>query len=188
MGYEDDLVNVMKWMYHRGLTHVRGGNASIIDRSRGIVYITPTGKPRPLIEREDIALITLKGDIIRGEPSSEWRMHVAIYEAIRDAKAIVHGHPRNAVLLAEAGVDVETRLLSEAKHTMGCITIAPYREPGTWELAEAVALSLKETGCKAAIMRRHGAVAYSTQTIYHALDMLEALEDLSYINIYLKRL
>ena len=188
MDYEEQLVNVMKWMYERGLTHVRGGNASIVDRSKSIVYITPTGKPRPLIERNDIALITLNGEIIRGRPSSEWRMHIAIYRAIEEAKAIVHGHPRNAVALVEARASIDPEILSEARHTMKCITIAPYRKPGTWELADIVAERLRESGCRAAIMERHGAVAYSTESAYHALDMLEALEDLSYITIYLKRL
>lgn len=185
MGVEGDLANVMRLMYHRGLVQVRGGNASVVDRARGLVYITPTGKPRSLIEEGDIAIITLDGNIIKGEPSSEWRMHIAIYREIGEAKAIVHGHPRNAVLIGEVGLKPDPTILGEAAYTSKCIALVPYRRPGTWELAHAVALALRESGCRAAIMRRHGAVAYSEETIYHALDTLEALEDLSYIQVHL---
>jgi L-fuculose-phosphate aldolase len=183
-GPEEDLANVMHWMYLRGLVQLRGGNASVVDRREGVVYITPTGTPRPLITRDSIAVISLEdGSSIRGSPSSEWRMHVAIYKAIEEARAIVHAHPPYSIAADLVNLKLDTSTLLEASYTIKCIARIPKATPGTWELARKVAETLEKTGCNAAILKGHGTVAYSTHSIYHALDTLEALEDLAKITL-----
>ena len=186
-GHEDPetgLVNVMHWMYARGLVQVRGGNASIVNRGRGVVYITPTGVPRPLITRGDIALISLEdGSVIRGSPSSEWRMHLAIYRRVEEALSIVHAHPPYTIAADLAGAKLDPKILAEASYTIKCIATIPQLTPGTWELANTVAETLEETNCNAAVLKGHGAVAYSDKTIYHALEAIEALEELAKITI-----
>ncbi|MCE4605063.1 MAG: class II aldolase/adducin family protein [Desulfurococcales archaeon] len=182
----EDLATVMRLLYTRGLVQVRGGNASIVDRSRGLVYITPTGVPRHLVSPRDIALITLDGDVVEGSPSSEWRMHVAIYRVIQDASAIVHAHPPHTIAAGELG-GLDVSLTTEASYNITCISLAPPLTPGTWSLAESVAKMLSQNGCNVAIMRRHGVVAYSSKTVYHALDAVEAVEDLAKIHFLMRR-
>ncbi len=175
------LADVLKLLYMRGLVQVKGGNASIIDRARGLIYITPSGTPKHTVKPEEIAVIDLEGNTINGSPSSEHMLHSQIYKAIREAKAIVHAHPPHTLALVEAGINIDANLLAEAHHKIKCIAKIPPIKPGTLELAETTARKMKETNCNIAILERHGVVAYSTNDIYDALDTVEALEDLAKI-------
>ena len=182
-----DIADVMRLLYMRGIVPVRGGNASIIDRDEGIIYMSPTGIPRSLIKPSDIAIISIDGAILEGDPTSEWRMHLSVYRADGSAKAIVHAHPPSLLALNYKGLVPDPKYLTEVRVNAKCITKAPYKPPGSLELAEIVSKTVRETGCNAIILDRHGALAYSDKSIYHALDLLEALEDLSRIMLYIMR-
>ena len=181
-----DVAEVMRLLYQRGLVQVRGGNASIADRARGLVYLSPTGVPRNLLAPGDVALATLDGRVLSGRPTSEWRMHLAVYQADPRAVAVVHAHPRSLLALTHLGGAPDPNLMTEVLYGARCVARVPYRPPGTPELAQAVAETIRETGCNALILERHGALVYSDKHIYAALDLLEALEDLSYIMLHMR--
>ena len=182
-----DIADVMRLLYQRGLVQVRGGNASIVDRGRGLVYLSPTGVPRNLLAPGDVAVATLEGRILSGNPTSEWRMHLAVYHADPRAAAVVHAHPRSLLALTHTGRIPDPNLMTEVLYGAKCLAKVPYRPPGTPELAKAVEEAIRETGCNALILERHGALVYSDRHIYAALDLLEALEDLSYIMLHMGR-
>jgi len=176
-----DIAEVLRLMYQRGLVQVRGGNASILDPERRLVYMSPTGVPRNLLTPRDVAILTLEGQTLAGTPTSEWRMHLAVYHADPQARAVVHAHPKNLLALTYTGQKPDPNLLTEVKLNAKCIATVPYAPPGTKQLADKVATTIRETGCNALILESHGALVYTHKTIYHALDLLEALEDLSHI-------
>ncbi|MCE4623073.1 MAG: class II aldolase/adducin family protein [Desulfurococcales archaeon] len=180
-----DIVEVMKLLYERGIVQVRGGNASIYDKSSGLVYMSPSGVPRNLLTMEDVAVMTVGGAVLKGNPTSEWRMHLAVYEADPEARAVVHAHPPALLALTYKGGVPDPELLTEVKLNAKCIAEAPYAPPGSPELAKVVKETIMGTGCNVIILQRHGALVYSDKTIYHALDLLEAVEDLSKIIHYL---
>ncbi|GAB6147561.1 class II aldolase/adducin family protein [Stetteria hydrogenophila] len=185
----EQVAEVMQLLYRRGLVSILGGNASVIDRQRRLVYISPTAKPRTRVTPRDVAVIKLDGSVVEGRPSSEWRMHVEIYRRVAEARAVVHAHPPYTLLvsrLAPRGLaprlgDAISVLAEAGVSAGGCIAEAPWAPPGTWELAERVAEALAGSGCRVAVMERHGVVAYSTESIYRALDAVEAVEDLARI-------
>ncbi|MCE4625961.1 MAG: class II aldolase/adducin family protein [Desulfurococcales archaeon] len=181
---EEAISDVMKWMYQRGIVQVRGGNASIVDRENGIVYMSPTGLPRPLLKAEHIAVLDLQGAVIKGRPTSEWRMHLYLYRHQPHALAAVHAHPKALLTLTYRGQSLDPSLLSEAGIQVTCIGHVPYIRPGTEELALAVAREAAR-GCNVIVLERHGALVWSPHTIYHALDLLEAIEDLAWITLHL---
>ena len=171
------VADVMRLLYQRGLVQVKGGNVSVFDRSEGIIYISPTGVPRHTVGVDDVAVMTLDGRTLLGTPSSEFRLHLAIYREIEGSAAVVHAHPPNLIALYEAGLSLEVGVLTEALIRVGCVTDVPPITPGTQELADEVARALKASGCRAAVLRRHGVAVYSTTDVYEALDAVEALED-----------
>jgi len=183
------LVDAMRILHERGLINIRGGNASAIYRfSKGFafIYITPSGAIKPLMRPEDIAVIDLNGNVYEGKPSSEYRLHIAIYRERQDVRAVVHAHNPLTVLARRLGLELSPRLLGvEARYYLGdCISTVPEIEPGTWELAEKAAKALARKECSIAILEGHGAVAIGTdndpvRAIYEAVDKLEALEDLA---------
>ena len=183
------LVDAMRILHERGLINIRGGNASAIYRfpkGFAFIYITPSGAIKPLMRPEDIAVIDLNGNVYEGKPSSEYRLHIAIYREREDARAIIHAHNPLTVLARRLGLELSPGLLGvEARYYLGdCIAIVPETEPGTWELAERAAKALAKRECNIAVLEGHGAVAIGTnsdpvQAVYEAVDKLEALEDLA---------
>ena len=177
------VVEVMRLAYMRGLVQVKGGNVSFIDESREFIYITPSGVPKYSLKPEDIAVISIDGVRVRGNPSIEYLMHLNIYKFIDKAKAVVHVHPPYTLSAIEANLKLDLELLLEASTKIKCYTVIPQLKPGSQELALAVAKTLKDTGCNTAVLRRHGVVAYSNLDPFDALDIVESLEDLAKIHI-----
>jgi len=178
-----DVASVLRLLYERGLVQVRGGNASIHDPARGLVYMSPTGVPRNLVGPEHVALVSLDGRIVSGSPTSEWRMHLSVYHAAAGARAVVHAHPRAVLALMHSRVDLDPGLASEAGLQVECVGRVPFLRPGSAELAEAVGREAAR-GCNVILLEGHGVVVWSPATIYHALDLLEAVEDLAWIQLH----
>ncbi len=70
------------------------GNASMIDRETGLTYITPSGRMKLLLQKEDISVMDESGTQIggRGKRSSEYLLHEAVYRTRPDVNAVVHCH------------------------------------------------------------------------------------------------
>ena len=179
-GAAEAVAEALRLLYERGLVQVTGGNVSVL--SGDVVYISPTGVPRHRLTWRDVAVIGLDGSVVKGRPSSEWRMHVEVYRRLsgRGVSAVVHAHPRSVLAASTAGLELDVNVFTEAKLRLGCVASVPPMEPGTWELARAVASALDSTGCKAAVMEGHGAVTVAGDP-WRALDAMESLEDLAWI-------
>lgn len=181
---EEAIADVMRWMYRRGLVQVRGGNASIVDRKSRRVYISPTGVPRDLMDPSNIAILELdSGRVLRGEPSGEWRMHLEVYKKRDYEVAAVHAHPKHLLLVDRLGYELDLSLLTEARIYTRCITRVPPLPPVSPELAREVGRVLGETECNVIILVGHGVLVTSDKSIYHALDLLEAIEDTAYMTL-----
>jgi L-fuculose-phosphate aldolase len=139
-----------------GLVPNKSGNVSC--RSEGGFLITPAGVPYRDLKPSDIVELSMDGPPPTADPrpSSEWRMHAAIYARRPDAAAIVHTHSPQATALASAGRGIP------AFHYMialagGDIRCVPYATFGTAELAEAAVRGLE--GRRATLLANHGVIA-----------------------------
>ncbi len=171
---EEEIVEYYRLLYLRGQTTLLSGNISA--RLGDLVVITPTSTPKPLLRPSDLVYIDLDGRVVKGEraPSSEWRMHVAIYRRRPDVAAVVHTHAVLPTVLAER---IEAELLLESESYLGGgIAVVPPIKPGTWELAEAVAEALAKSNV--AIMKRHGVVAVGP-SLAEAVNRAEVVNDLA---------
>lgn len=169
----------MRMAYARGLTQTLGGNASILDDYLNLIYITPRGVPKHSLSPFMISIVSLDGRTLWGEPSSELTLHLEVYRRIESARAILHLHPPLTLAVAEQESRLSLESFTEASARVKCIARIPYIKPGTRELAETVGATLEKTGCNIAILEKHGVVVYSERNLYDALDVVEALEDLS---------
>ncbi|MCD6244920.1 MAG: class II aldolase/adducin family protein [Candidatus Korarchaeota archaeon] len=187
----EELAEVMKIAYQRGLTTGGGGNASI-RLERDLLAITPSGKFKGRLSMEDILLINMNGEVIagNGRPSSEWRMHVNIYKVREDVGAILHCHPSLVTGLATSGInppdpsdptysDIWTE---ESSILLGKQIRVIDRKPyGTEELAKAVAESLSNYDSNAVVIKSHGAVVVA-KDIWLALSAMDSLVEIYTIN------
>ncbi|MFO7882500.1 MAG: class II aldolase/adducin family protein, partial [Kosmotogaceae bacterium] len=122
------------------------------------IFITPSGYSYEKMTERDISVIDFEGNILEGErnPSSEWKMHVAIYKARKDVEVILHTHPTYSSI---ASVTLETvpSLIEDSAMICGPeINVAEYADPGSWELANNATKALGENG--AVILKNHGLV------------------------------
>jgi L-ribulose-5-phosphate 4-epimerase len=93
-----DLVN-------HGLVIFTWGNASAIDREKGLVVIKPSGVSYKTMTADDMVVIDLEGIVIDGKfkPSSDTATHLELYRSFPDIAAIVHTHSTYATAWAQAG-------------------------------------------------------------------------------------
>lgn len=89
-----------------GLVLGTWGNASAIERSRGLVVIKPSGVPYDDLTPSDMVVVALEtGDVVEGElrPSSDTPTHLVLYRHFADIGGIVHTHSHFATCWAQAG-------------------------------------------------------------------------------------
>jgi L-fuculose-phosphate aldolase len=107
---------------------------------------------------EDLVALGPDGEPAEGDgvPSSEWRVHVAIYRARLDAGAIVHTHSVHATAWSFNGEPLDTGTEELEAATGGAVLTAPFFPTGSDEIANAAAEALGSRG--AVLLGGHGVV------------------------------
>jgi L-ribulose-5-phosphate 4-epimerase len=88
-----------------GLVHLNFGNASVLDRERGIMAIKPSGVDYAGLRPADMVLVDLEGRQVEGRlrPSSDTPTHLELYRRLPGLGGIVHTHSIYATAFAQAG-------------------------------------------------------------------------------------
>ena len=151
-----EVVDAAREMLRLGLVSGTAGNVSARDGES--ILITPAAMPYEQMTEEDLVDVAPAGEPHegRGRPSSEWRVHAAIYAARADAGAIVHTHSVHATAWSfnDEPLDTGTEELEAAAG--GPVLTAPYAPTGSEEIAAAAADALGDRG--AVLLGRHGVV------------------------------
>ena len=122
-------------MLRLGLVDGTSGNVSA--RVGELLRITPSALPYAEMEDAD-----LEGE---REPSSEWRVHAAVYAARLDAGALVHTHSEYATAWSERG------------EPLGEWLTAPFAPSGSDEIARTAVAALGDRS--AVLLGSHGVLA-----------------------------
>ena len=88
-----------------GLVIQTWGNASGIDRERGIIVIKPSGVPYSGMKPEHMVAVSLEtGKVVEGKlkPSSDTPTHLVLYRAFAGIGGVVHTHSLFATAWAQA--------------------------------------------------------------------------------------
>jgi L-ribulose-5-phosphate 4-epimerase len=88
----------------RSLVTYTWGNASGIDREKGLVVIKPSGVPYEELKADDMVVVDLEGNQVEGDmrPSSDVMTHLVLYRSFRDIGGVVHTHSNWATIWAQA--------------------------------------------------------------------------------------
>lgn len=97
------------------------GNASGIDRNRGVIAIKPSGMAYSQMTANDIVLVDLDGKIVEGtlRPSSDLPSHLELYHAWSEVGGIVHTHAPYATSFAQATTSLPCFGTTQADHFHG---------------------------------------------------------------------
>jgi len=151
-----EIVTVSQALDAAGLVPNKSGNVSC-RRPDGFL-ITPAGVPYRDLSAERIVPLALDCATEPGDlrPSSEWRMHAAIYARRPDVHAIVHTHSPRATALACAGRGIPPfhYMIALAGGDIRCTSYATF---GTADLAAAAVRGLE--GRRAVLLGNHGVIA-----------------------------
>ncbi|MCM5558096.1 L-ribulose-5-phosphate 4-epimerase [Pleomorphomonas sp. JP5] len=105
-----------------GLVTFTWGNASAIDRAKGLVVIKPSGVDYDKLKPSDMVIVDLEtGKTVEGnlKPSSDTATHLVLYRAFAELGGIVHTHSRHATIWAQAGRDIEAYGTTQADYFYG---------------------------------------------------------------------
>ena len=138
-----------------GLNHGSTGNLSF--RTSPGFLITPSGVPADQLDEGSMVELALDGTPSGpGKPSSEWRLHAAIYSARSDAQAIVHAHPPFCTTIACLRQDIPPVHYMLAITGSDRVRCSAYATFGTEELSAAAVEALGEG--RACLLANHGLV------------------------------
>jgi len=152
-----EIIAIVRLFNMTGLSFGRSGNVSA--RSPSGFLITPTGLAYADMKPGDITELDHNGRVISGKhkPSSEWRMHGAIYRKRLDVNAIVHVHSSYATGMACARKEIPAFHYMVTVLGGSNIPCAKYATFGTEKLARnAVAALGKLYAC---LLANHGQIA-----------------------------
>jgi L-ribulose-5-phosphate 4-epimerase len=105
-----------------GLVVETWGNASGIDRPRGLVVIKPSGVPYAGMTPRHMVVVSLEsGKVVEGrfKPSSDTPTHLVLYRAFAGIGAVVHTHSLYATAWAQAKKDLPSYGTTQADYAYG---------------------------------------------------------------------
>ena len=179
-----DIVEAGRRMYMRGFICGNDGNISA-RISDNVIIATPSGISKGFMTEDMLIKIDLDGIVLSGalRPSSEIKMHIAIYRESPEIRAVCHAHPPVAAAFAAAGVALDKPFLQESVMLLGVIPVAKYAPPGSEKLAIGAAAFCREY--HGALLEHHGAVTWG-DSVMQGLYRMESVEYTATVAMYSK--
>ena len=174
------IVKAGRELHNNGLVRGTSGNISAKIPGTDTFLIKPSGALMEALKPEELVLVDLQGNKIRGESnvSLETLMHAAIYRARKDVQAVVHTHPPTATAFGIAKTEIRPLQVEMFMLLPNGVPIIPFEVPGSKALAAAV--QKKIGNYDAVILENHGIVTVGS-TIEAACNLNEMVEEASKI-------
>ena len=179
--YEEDICEVGRRLYQHGYIAAMEGNISI-RLSENEVAGTPAGVCKGYLTPDMIVTCDMEGKKLSGtrRVSTEIQMHLTVYQARPDVKAVVHAHPPKCTGFAVAGVPLNRAVLAEVVVTLGCVPLADYGTPSTKELADSVDQLIRTSD--GLLLSNHGALTVG-KDVYESYFKMEVIEHFAEISL-----
>ena len=167
-----------------GLAIQTWGNASALDRKRGLVVIKPSGVSYAIMTSRQMVVVDLKsGRVVEGKlkPSSDTLTHLALYRNFRGVGGIVHTHSLFATAWAQTCRAVPALGTTHADYFHGPVPctrrlrpseIASDYEANTGEVIIETFARRDPLECPAVLVANHGPFAWGRsveEAVHHAL-------------------
>lgn len=169
-----ELVEICRKIHAKGFVSATDGNVSVrIEKDK--ILCTPTSLPKEKVKTTDLVILNLDGKIISGNklPSTEIKMHLAIYKNREDVNAVIHAHPPYATAFASSKLALDIPFLPEVILSIGKVPVCKYATPSTEEVVNSIIPFVAETNLL--LLQNHGVVTYgiNLEQAYYLLEKLE---------------
>ena len=150
---KEEVVKTAHTIFEEGMVFETWGNVSGRPSEEQVV-ITPSGIHYKKLQYVDMVVVNISGDLEEGKwkPSTELPLHLAVYQARKDVRAIIHTH--SVLSMAFAVCRQEIPVVSEE---LAQVKIADYAPAGSNELALNAVKALGHDG-NAVLLSNHGLV------------------------------
>jgi len=165
-------------IYRAGLVTMHSGNASGVDRKRGLVVIKPSGMDYDKLRPQDMVVTDLEGRKVSGKwnPSVDLPHHLYLYNHRPEIGGVIHTHSNYATSFALLGRPIPVYLTAIADEFGAEIPCVPYTDNQGDYIGEGI---LKHMGkAPAVLLAQHGAFAFGP-TPRAALKAAVMLEDVA---------
>lgn len=177
------VLDTAKISYHEGLFAGTSGNLSSFDKEKELVIITPSSVRYNTMQIDDLVILDLDGNIIEGKhrPSSEWKMHLAVYKNRSGVNSVFHTHSPYATAFAVTRDKIPVILIEMIPFLGGDIPVAKMALPGSEDMGvEALNVLNDRYAC---LLSNHGVLTIG-QTVEQAHIRAEYTEDAAKIYHY----
>ena len=174
-----------------GLINLTFGNASALDRARGIFAIKPSGVDYAALRPADMVLVDLEGRRVEGKlnPSSDTPTHRRLFLAFKDIAGVVHTHSSRATAFAQAGRPIPIFGTTHADYFFGDVPVTrklTAREIATayeWETGNVIVERFKQldpADFPAVLVNRHAPFTWGP-TVAKAVEVAVAVECIAHM-------
>jgi L-ribulose-5-phosphate 4-epimerase len=169
-----------------GLISLTFGNASALDRRRGVFAIKPSGVNYSALTVDDMVVVDLDGQRVEGKlnPSSDTPTHRKLFRELSNIGGVVHTHSRYATSFAQAGRPIPIFGTTHADYFNGPVRVtrkmtqAEIAGAYEWETATVIIEALGNTAPldhPGMLVNRHAPFAWGS-TAAHAVEVAVAIE------------
>lgn len=176
-----------------GLINLTFGNASAIDRTKGIFAIKPSGVAYAELRPADMVLVDLEGRKVEGKlnPSSDTPTHRRLLLAFKTIGGVVHTHSSHATAFAQAGREIPIFGTTHADYFNGNVPVTRKMTPAEiatayeWETGNVIVERfargpLDPTDFPAVLVNRHAPFTWGP-TVAKAVEVAVALECIAHL-------
>jgi L-fuculose-phosphate aldolase len=178
------VVEVGREALRRGVVHGTAGNMSLREPESGLIAISPSGMPYPMVTPADVVVVNTGAEVVDGrrKPSSETPLHTMVHRELPDMLAVVHTHSHYATVVSCIRPALPP-ILTEACLVVGTeVPVTRYGLTGTDDFAESVREVLTlET--RAVILKNHGLLCLG-RTFDEALTVTEIVEEAAKVYVH----
>ena len=172
---KQEICEIGRRIYAKGFAAANDGNISCrLDEKR--VLCTPTLVSKGFLKPDDLCTVEMSGKQVAGRKkrTSEVLLHLEIYKAVPEVKAVVHCHPPHATAFSIAGQQIPTCILPEVEVFLGIIPTAAYETPGSQAFADTILPHVRTA--KVAVLKNHGTVSWgdTLERAYWWTEILDA--------------
>jgi L-fuculose-phosphate aldolase len=158
---KQEVLEAAREMLAKGLVIGTSGNVSCrlpSNDGRLLIAITPSSVGYESMPTDAIQVVNSQGETVEGNliPSTETRLHIAIYQSRKDINAVMHTHSIFASAISVTGESIPPVMEDQVATLGGEIKLAQHALSGTQEQIDSVLKALENRN--AVLLPNHGAV------------------------------
>ncbi len=174
-----------------GLINLTFGNASAVDRAKGVFAIKPSGVDYAALTPEDMVLVDLEGKKVEGKlnPSSDTPTHRRLFIAFPQIGGVVHTHSSHATAFAQAGRPIPIFGTTHADYFQGDVPVTrkmtAHEIGGAYEWETGNVIVERFSGvdpfdCAGVLVNRHAPFTWGP-TVAKAVEVAVAVECIAHL-------